>query len=423
MMSDNDIRKDFQAKLNDFEVPPPMDGWDEIERSLKAAAFKASYRRRWYAGSAAAILLLLVGSILFLRNPMERASDVQFSSVIKEPSSSSEVESEPAFAQLSPAIPEQQVSNTVVRRNQKKTVPVEESPAAEVEVRPSSSTEIVNEWLENDRSEVKEAPQMNDVLLADEVITIGEEEELLYADELIAEDRSIVLAVGGRGGLTGYQQMVNSPVTLRSVQSASSDKFVPEANKNLQMITGSPTDNISEMEHNQPISFGVTVSKHLFDNLSIETGIVYSYLYSKSRNTNNSFEVNEVQKLHYLGVPVNLNYNILSVKNLNLYASVGGMIEKDVYGEFRKLREGQTDGTMSTASEGFEQKEITKISQRNPQVSVNVGFGLSYPLYDRLRLYGKIGGAYYFDAENEYKTIYSDRKIVMDLNVGLRYEF
>ena len=99
------------------------------------------------------------------------------------------------------------------------------------------------------------------------------------------------------------------------------------------------------------------------------------------------------------------------------------MIEKDVSGEFRKMKEGQTAANFNNASEGSEEQEITKISQHNPQISVNAGVGLSYPIYDRLRLYGKVGGAYYFDAKNEYKTIYSDRKIVMDLNVGLRYEF
>lgn len=94
------------------------------------------------------------------------------------------------------------------------------------------------------------------------------------------------------------------------------------------------------------------------------------------------------------------------------------MIEKDVYGNFKQLSEEEIIGNSQSLK-----REVVKISQRNPQLSLNVGVGLSYPLYNRLRLYGKIGGAYYFNAENEHKTIYSDQKIVLDLNVGLKFEF
>ena len=95
------------------------------------------------------------------------------------------------------------------------------------------------------------------------------------------------------------------------------------------------------------------------------------------------------------------------------------MIEKDVYGKFRE--EGESQSIDDTVKAELLVNE--KISQRNPQLSVNAGLGLSYPLYKNLKLYGKIGGAYYFDAKNDFKTIYSDSKIVMDLSVGIRYEF
>jgi hypothetical protein len=97
-------------------------------------------------------------------------------------------------------------------------------------------------------------------------------------------------------GLTGYQQTVNSPMTLRAASVNTDNKYMTEANKNLQVQTNNATNNVSEMEHDQPVSFGITVSKYLFDDLSVETGLVYSYLHSKSRNTNDNFKVQEVQK-------------------------------------------------------------------------------------------------------------------------------
>src|SRR5690606_7332150 len=59
------------------------------------------------------------------------------------------------------------------------------------------------------------------------------------------EKEQIVLAVNGRGGLTPFQQTVNSPMTLRSATYAENN--APPTNSKM-MLTGSNTaDNISEM--------------------------------------------------------------------------------------------------------------------------------------------------------------------------------
>ena len=63
------------------------------------------------------------------------------------------------------------------------------------------------------------------------------------------------------------------------------------------------------------------------------------------------------------------------------------------------------------------------IKQANPQFSANVGIRGAYPIYKKLYLYGTIGGAYYFDAGNKYSTIYSDRKIQLDFNLGVKFDF
>ena len=444
MMSDNDIRKGFQSKLSGFEAPVPSDGWQSVERSLKAAAAaRTALRRRWYAGSVAAVLVLLIGSILFIRNPMEQTERMVSESTTTTPFTGSTPDTGTERTTAPESVPESVVQPAGAERLLAASASGKARAGKEPVVRPSTPAGMMVAWMKREKLQMegtkrrmmdtgalrllaksveKDAEQSEKELRAEETIMVGGDEEILFAGRAGERgEKNLLLAVNGRGGLTGYQQTVNSPMTLRSVMAVPDNKYMSEANK-LQVQANNTADNISEMEHDQPVSFGITVSKYLFDDLSVETGLVYSYLNSKTRNTNNNFRVEEVQKLHYLGIPLNVNYNLFSLERLNVYASVGGMVEKDVYGEFRKVREGQTVN-LNNASEESEEKEIEKISQRNPQISVNAGVGLSYPLYDKLRVYGKIGGAYYFDAKNEYKTIYSDRKIVMDLNVGLRYEF
>ena len=94
------------------------------------------------------------------------------------------------------------------------------------------------------------------------------------------------------------------------------------------------------------------------------------------------------------------------------------MVEKDIHGEFKTVL-----NNYQNEFNAYDVSSSRKIRQQYPQYSVNAGLGISYPIYQRFGLYGKVGGAYYFNTANEYKTIYSDKKIILDLRLGLRYDF
>lgn len=58
---------------------------------------------------------------------------------------------------------------------------------------------------------------------------------------------------------------------------------------------------------------------------------MYTYLYSDLYfgKGNNSVE----QKLHYLGIPLRVNWNFVDTRKFSVYLSAGGAIEKCVYGK------------------------------------------------------------------------------------------
>ena len=420
MNSDNKIRDQFKSKFDDFKVPIPADGWDQIEESLNSIVVVQNHnvRRIWrIVGSVAAVAVLILGSLLFLKPPIvqENAyiSDATEKTITIKDEKSESVTQPTSSDIVKPAKEElfAQKKSDVNKREDviyesKEEIILDEVVETQAEVHESFAKEIASFDITDDK-------------VTEEITLIIQNQDHLLAEHFIEkDDNSLVLAFGGKGGLTSFYQSVNTPMTLRSATVASENQFLDESDKMLfkQNIL---KDNIAEMEHNQPVSFGVTVSKSIIEGLYLETGLVYSYLYSKSKNTSAILQNRQTQSLHYLGIPINLNYNLFSLRSLNVYASLGGMIEKDVYGRFREEGEGESiDDEMKSE---FLRNET--ISQRNPQLSVNAGLGLSYPLYRDLKLYGKIGGAYYFDAKNDFKTIYSDSKIVMDLSIGIRYEF
>ncbi|NDV93840.1 hypothetical protein D0T84_02765 [Dysgonomonas sp. 521] len=182
-----------------------------------------------------------------------------------------------------------------------------------------------------------------------------------------------------------------------------------------------------KLQHRLPVSLGVKVSKGIAPNLSLETGVVYTYLSSKI-TSNSTFNIEENQSFHYLGIPLSLNYTFYELGKGKLYLSVGGMVQKDIKGKYEStmgftkmdISDLGLDGLVYYHEPYFIRESI---KQPNLQFSANAAVGITYPIYKKLYLYGTIGGAYYFDAGNKYPTIYTDRKMQLDLNLGIKFDF
>jgi hypothetical protein len=414
----NKLKQQLQSTFDDFESPVPIGGWDELEGALDAAAAnKLTIRRQWYVGSVAAVLVLLVGSTLFFRNIDKPITAIDSEITIAQSPETNPVDNQPvetwrATPQTTArrATSQTQTQTAQIAKNNEETT---ENPTASWLER---VIELAAEAIETITSSDKTQNNINEHQLSEEIILIATADKMI--DPLPPHNRreNLSVAFGSRSGVAPFHTTVNTPMTLRNVVPAD-DGVMYDSNIN-------PALNVSYKEHDQPISFGITVSKSLSGSLSVETGLVYTYLSSRVRNTSVSRREQESQRLHYLGVPLNVNYTILNLNDFKVFTSVGGMIETDIYGEYREFMESDPpQGTPFESGGQPTQMKAERIRQDNPQLSVNAGVGVSYPIYNKLRLYGKIGSAYYFDAKNEYKTIYSDGKIVMNLNIGLRYEF
>lgn len=180
------------------------------------------------------------------------------------------------------------------------------------------------------------------------------------------------------------------------------------------------------LEHKLPISVSVTVGKELSSRVSIETGLIYSYL-SSNINTGSRFLISEKQSFSYIGFPISVNYTFTELGKTRVYASFGAMIQKDIKGEYvsnmglsKPGEEQMLENELYYREPYYIKKSIT---QTNPQISARTFLGVAHPLYKKLYIYGAIGGIYYFDSNNKYRTIYSDKKFQLGLDLGVKYEF
>lgn len=301
-----------------------------------------------------------------------------------------------------PAAPDKVQENTFIAEN--KETPGDNAPA---------KREVSEEELAEKIAAMIADSQKGEKLLAENNMP-GRHKQKRKKDE---DSPSKGFHLGASGGGT-FSKANGEQIQLRKVNYAYADMANKESS-NLLVDQDINLYQVQEMkmEHDQPIAFGITVSKDVSKRVSLETGIIYTYASSKYLSDEHSdLQANDSQYFHYLGLPLSVNYRLFEWNRLQVYLSAGGVIQKDIYGRIRTSQN-------VPASENAREYENKTISQDHPQFSLNSAVGLSYPLYKKLSIYTNVGAAYYFDAKNQYETIYSDRKWLFNLNLGIKFGF
>lgn len=170
----------------------------------------------------------------------------------------------------------------------------------------------------------------------------------------------------------------------------------------------------TEIDHNLPIMVGLTLRYNLNQRLGVSSGLTYSLLTSKLRSESVNYFYDDRQTLHYLGVPLNINYKLWQNNNFSTYISAGGLVEKNIAGKLSS--DYYIDNKLQSSTD-------EKISSKQLQWSINSAVGLEYRLSDNFGIYAEPGVAYYFKNNSEIETIYKERPINFNLSLGLRINF
>ena len=170
----------------------------------------------------------------------------------------------------------------------------------------------------------------------------------------------------------------------------------------------------TDIKHFQPITFGASLKYNFDERWSITSGLNYTLLPSELRSGDYSHYYNSRQTLHYLGIPVNLNYTLWRGDKASMYISGGGVVEKNL------------KGTLSTdyiVGSKVVEHSRDQISVKPLQWSVNSAVGVQYQLSKTIGLYAEPGVAYYFKNGSEVETIYKEKPLNFSIRLGLRFSF
>ena len=397
-------------ELENIEEPLPADDWSVLQqkyaasRRRKRAAFFAWAGGITSVAAAIALVLLLI-----------RPADV--------PSNDDLVaEQHPPIEEVVPTDTvsidaSSDTSDTVIPKKKRQI------PASVNVVKPSDDILIAQDNAEEQVPEeeeifevVKDTVSITERLLADagntndkKEVTKDNQTDYWGLDDFPDDEpkrKRIKVSVGLSGSASASPIIKMYDVNLEPPQGDmtgpgqkdSTEVETPEPARALMRSKSSYTE---KYRHEIPKSFGVSARLHLTDRLSINTGLNYTrYASDRTRIFSDYTYQNDRQYVHYLGIPVRLDWMIVNRKHFNFYLGAGIQADKCIYA--------------TVGGERLHEKEVL--------FGLNGAMGLQFNIVPMVGLYFEPDISYSLN-EGSIQTYRSREPFVVTVRGGLRFNF
>ncbi len=419
-------QKDIHDRLGSYEKDAPEGLWEGISRELPKLndgdmlthkpQRKAAFRMWRVAGVAAAASVALVIGYSFLGNSAKDNINIA-TNTPKHPnmlaSNKKPLGNEPTdiCADQATHSEDNLLAEQPTLANASTEQPTLASASMKTDVKEISSKEE-NSKEENKQTETKPAKREDSYVLPhnpdNNLLAFNDMTERSGDEDAPSRWSVSTGAMGGLGasGTTtayGDHLVFSSPGVADTKDSPMLD--MNTINRDIETKT--------EYDHHLPIRIGLSVAYALTDRLSISSGLTYTRLSSDIKDASRESKYIGEQRLHYVGIPVNVSYKVASSRWISLYGTAGVLAEKCVSG---------------TTDEGYAENNTMKytntqdISSKPLQMSVNAGVGIQFDFIDNVGIYAEPGLSYYFDDGSALQTIYKEKPLNFNLNVGVRFK-
>lgn len=430
-MSNQDWTSKLQDQLAGYQESVSHDLWAGIEQSLAHSETgkkaRIVYFKRWSAAAAAVALLGIGGSYVYLHQEDVEKGNLQLASHVVSPShavsadlqsaasvSAAVNQSAPSHvvsSDLQSAASQKKMGNALVEESENEISLLAENsdPAEPVseDKATDSSTDHKTLTRSTDHKTLTRSTENHAAAYASQSYHFEKNEEVsgwsmqLYAENLtpslggvnsdasgsyrdyshgtMAEPMPGVIPDPTAGGIYGEEYLLASYKAIQRSQQGNA-------------------------KHHAPVSVGLQVAFGIAPRLSLSTGLVYTRTSSDFYPYAPSSSYNVHQVLHYVGIPVGLNYEFWQSGGFHAYVMAGAEADYNVKND--------------TEEEGVK-KENAK--RDRVQFSGKASLGAQYDITPKVGLYIEPGAKYYFDNGSHVENTFKDKKLNFNLQFGLRF--
>ena len=394
-MTDN--KDKWQQELRDAlersSSPEPELLWASLEPHASAAAQKLRRirnRRRLLWGSAAGFAAAAIAALVFLTKPSEGTFP---SGVLQSRPLYAQIPSE--LSHLYPLRPAELISPHRIT-----FVPSEAESNSEEDAKA-----LLIESYDDTRS-AQEVIEKAEMSIEDYLRNDMEERSVNSRDPRIRIGASLASSAASSSSTqSGYGALYSSSITGMQLGTAATGYSTV-------LVQNSFSEVNTERRYYQPVSVALTVSYEASSRLSLRSGLNYSALVSSLSSGSEQALYRTTQVLHYLGLPLDLNYTLFSSGKISCYAGVGAMVQKAVAG---------SSATSFYKNSSLVEKTVQSVVEKQLQWSAGAFAGLSYELGGRAALQLECGTSYHFDNGSFVESIYKTKPLGLNVSLGVNF--
>ena len=194
-----------------------------------------------------------------------------------------------------------------------------------------------------------------------------------------------------------------SPAEIRHIRKMNAYKVDPGLNKKDTVIER------NSGSYSIPVSVGIGAKIRLSKRFDLGIGLNYTIMSRKLAGEFNGEYYSEIRNIQqYIGIPVNLYYNIIGNDKISLYIQAGGAVERGISDLYRMT--------------GADNSVITHEPVKGVQFSVSAGIGIEYWFSSVAGVYFDPTIIYYFD-NYQAKSIRTDQPLQTGFEIGVRFRF
>lgn len=206
----------------------------------------------------------------------------------------------------------------------------------------------------------------------------------------------------------GYASINGQPMNIEEVWTASEYEDDP-LTEILLANQSKPVE--ARIRHKVPVTFGLSLYYNLGKRWGIGTGVNYTKLASELHSGSGSNYIKGDQIVHYIGIPVQVNYNVIRKGRFTGYVTGGALLEKPVSGRIT---------TNYIVNDEVKETIKEKLDHKPLQFSVNTAVGLQLKVIDKFGIYAEPGIGYHFKGDNAPNTIYKEKPLHFNVKFGVR---